>query len=78
MKKDKKKIWRDLLVAFIIAVVVLGIVMLLTFLFSNQVKDVLFLDSNIVIITDIIGFVAVFFIAFAFLRSASKKEMEDK
>ena len=41
-------------------------VMLLTFLFSNQVKDVLFLDSNIVIITDIIGFVAVFFIAFAF------------
>lgn len=76
MKKDKKKIWRDLLVAFIIAVVVLGIVMLLTFLFSNQVKDVLFLDSNIVIITDIIGFVAVFFIAFAFLRSASKKEIE--
>lgn len=76
-KKQKTGRLKDALIALIIAVVVLGIVIALTFAFKEQVKSVLYLDKNIILISDIIGFVAIFLISYGFLRGARKKEVQE-
>lgn len=73
-KNDRKKeILKSLLISLIIAAVVLGAVIAFTFWFQGY-KNTSF-NPTIIIVSDIIGFIVVFFISFMNLKP--KKEYKE-
>lgn len=77
-KKSKAKtILMDLLISFIIAVIVLGIVILATWFVQSQYQSLFIMDKGIIITSDIIGFIVIFLIAFLFMRSGHKNKNKE-
>ena len=72
--KKKEKKGKYILISFLVALVLLALVTLAAFLYQSY-KNVVF-DKWMIIISDIVGFIIVFFITYLFIRP-KKVEKED-